>query len=127
MPDPLAAVELTDVEVRHAEPADLALVDEGGKCAPRLLEWRSAVEVGPVDLVEVEPLHAQAAQAPLALRPDGVGAEVADDAPVRLAPAPTLRGDEDVLADRVAIECAPDDLLGMTESVDRRSVDPVDA
>ena len=127
VPDRLATVELVDVEVRHAEPAHLAFGGKVGEHAPGLLERRAAFEVGPVDLVEVESLDPEPAQAELALRADDVGAEVAHDAPVRLAPAPALGGDEDVVADPVASQRAPHDFLGVPEPVDRRRVDPVDA
>ena len=128
VPHRLAAVELLDVEVAGADPADLPLVDEGGHRAPRLLEQRPRRPVRPVTLVEVDPLQAEAAQAVLALLADRLGAEVVPDLAVRPAfpPAAALREHEHVLADPIGAQRPADDLLGVTETVDRRGVDPVD-
>ncbi len=127
--DRLAALELLDVEVGDAEPARLPLVDELGHRPPRLLERRTGRPVGPVDLVEVDPLEAEAAQAVLALLADRRWTQVVLDhafgTPEPAAPA--LREDEHVLASAVRLERAADDLLGVAEPVDSRRVDPVDA
>ena len=128
VPHGLAAVELLDVEVAGSDPADLPLVDEGGHRPPRLLEQRPRRPVRPVTLVEVDPLEAEPAQAALALLADRLGAEVVPDLALRPAfpPAAALREHEHVVTDRVGAERPPDDLLGVTEAVDRRGVDPVD-
>ena len=85
--------------------------------------------VGPVELVEVDPLDAEPAQAPLALLADRLRSQVVLDHAVRAAlPAPAaLREDEHVLADAVGRERASDDLLGVAEPVHGGGVDPVDA
>ena len=59
--------------------------------------------VGPVRLVQVDPLDAETAQASLALLADRLGAQVVPDRPLRTAlpPAAALREDEDLLADPV--------------------------
>ena len=128
VPHGLAAVELLDVEVAGADPADLPLVDEGGHRPPRLLEQRPRRPVRPVTLVEVDPLEAETAQAALALLADRLGAEIVPDLALRPAfpPAAALREHEHVVTDRGWAERPPDDLLGVTEAVDRRGVDPVD-
>src|SRR5207249_7040013 len=96
----------------------------------RLLDRRAGAVVGPVELVEVDPLHAEAPQAVLAFLADRRRSQVvadADGAPPPLPAAAALREDVDVLAGPEARERLADDLLGVAEPVDRRGVDPVHA
>ena len=126
--DRLAAVELFHVEVADPDPACLALVHELGHRPPGLFEQRPGRPVGPVHLVEVDALQAEAMQAELALLADRLGAEIVPDEALRAAfpPPPALREDEDLLTGSVRPEGAPHDLFGAAEAVHGRRVDPVD-
>ena len=126
MANRLAALELVDVEVRHPDPAHLALVDQLGHRRPRLLQRRRAVGVRPVDLVQVDPLDAQATQAGLALGADRLRAQVAIRGAVGPGLPAALGAHEHVLARRTPSQRLPDDLLGVPEAVDRGRVDPVE-
>ncbi len=121
--DRLGLAQLIDVEVGHADPADLALPLEFGHHRPPL--FNVLRRFGPVDLVEVDAVHAQPAQAGLALAPDGVGLEAVADLAV-LVPNHAAFG-EDVGALPHAMQGAGDDLLRAAEAVDGGRVDPVDA
>ena len=129
MADRLAEVELLDVEVRDPDPPRLALVDELDHRRPRVLERRSGRPVGPVHLVEVDALDAEAGKATLTLLADRLGTEVVADRAVRAAfpPPSTLREDEHLLADAIRTKGAPDDLLRVSQPVDGGGVDPVHA
>src|SRR6185503_6601008 len=70
-------LHLGDVEVRHADVADLALLLQRSKGGPALLDV--LVRVGPVDLVQVDGVDAEPAQARLTLAPDRVGLEAVAD------------------------------------------------
>src|SRR5262249_33615996 len=127
--DRVAPVEPVGVEVGDADPARLALLDEIGHRCPRLLDGRPGHPVGPVELEQVDPLEAETAEAPLALLANRLGPEIVLDPAVGPAfpPPPTLREDEDVLADAERGERAAHDLLRASEAVHGRGVDPVHA
>jgi hypothetical protein len=102
--------------------ADLALADEVGERAERLLDV--GVRGRAVDLVEVDPVGAEPAQRVL----DGLD----DPAPGAAAPVRViahrheeLGGEHDVVA--ATLEGLADDLLGLAGRVDVGGVDEVDA
>jgi hypothetical protein len=68
----LELLELRDAEVRDPDVSDLALVDQLPQGAGRLVH--RCVGVGPVDLVEVDCVHVQVAEALLDAMPQPVGA-----------------------------------------------------
>ena len=63
MADRLASLQLLDIEVAHAEKSDEALGLERRQGCPRLLQRRACLIVRPVDLIEVDIVHLEAAQA----------------------------------------------------------------
>src|SRR5580765_8126899 len=77
-----------------------------------------------MDLQQVDPVRAQAAQARLEIRTDAPGTEVHARAGLGRE-RPALCEDEDIAA--ASFESAGDDLLGATPTVEGRRVDPVDA
>ena len=125
----LAALEQFDVEIRHADPSDLALVHERGHRRPRVFDRRSRGSVGPVNLIEVDALHAEAAEARLALFANRLRSQVVSDLAVRSAlPSPSaLREHEHVFTGAIGSECPSDDLFGVAEPVHGCRVDPVHA
>src|SRR5690606_16608482 len=103
-----------DIEVRHAGPAHLPLVDEPRHLAPRIL-YRCADLVGPVELIEIDALHTEPTQRRLALAPDRLGSEDASRSRRRVALVPddaALREDVRPLALRPLAQEATDDLFG---------------
>ena len=110
-------------ERRRADVADLALVDEIGERAERLVDV--GVRVGAMQLVEVDPVGAEPPQRVL---------DLVDDPAARGAAAvgvvahrhPELRRQHDVVA-AAAGECLADDLLRLAGGVDVGGVDEVDA
>ena len=102
----------------------LAGVDQLADGRPAFLDL--LVRLGPVDLVEIDRLDLQAAQAGVALGEHALAPQrLADLAAVAFPHAAALGGDDHVVAapgDRL-----PDQLLGVAVPVDRGGVDPVDA
>jgi hypothetical protein len=121
--DGLRAAQLGDVEVRDADVLHESFGLELGERRPALLE----VLVGnrPVNLVEVDRVDAQARQARLDLTADRVALEAVHD-PAAAAVEQRRLG-EDVRSLRHSLKRAADDLLGMSEPVRGRGVDPVHA
>ena len=125
-------------EVADADPADLPLVPQLQHLAQRALE--TVDRVRPVDLVEVDRLHAQAAQAALALLADARRPQVVVEAlraPVeadrlqpggahRLVPAQAALGGHHHPGPAAA-NGAPDQLLAAPRAVGGGGVDRVDA
>ena len=110
-------------ERRGADVADLARRDEVGQRAERLVDV--GVGLGAVDLVEVDPVGAEPAQAVLDLAHDPA-ARVAELVRVVAHRAVDLRGEHDVVAPAAGQRLA-DDLLGLAARVDVGGVDEVDA
>ena len=77
-----------------------------------------------MELVEIDRLDAQPAQAGLALATHARGEQALADL-AALVPDPTALG-EDIRAVPEAVQGACDDLLGMPEAVDRGGVEPID-
>ena len=119
--DPLRGHDLARRIRRRADVADLARTHEIGERAERLVVIGVVVEA--VDLVEVDPVGAEPAQAGLALL-DDPAARVA--ALVRaFAHRPVhLRREHDLVA--ASFERLGDDLLRLAARVDVRGVDEVD-
>jgi hypothetical protein len=109
-------------EGRAAEGADLSLADKVGERRERLLDVGR--RVGPVDLVQVDPVGPQPPEAVL---------DLPDDPAPRVAPAigavahreMHLGGEDDLVAP--APQRLPHDLLGLTCGVHIRGVDEIDA
>ena len=122
------ALEVLDGEVRHANPPHLAGGFEPGEGLPRLLDVRRRPprrHLRPVDLVEVDRLHAQAPQARVDLAQDRRARDVVADLPVA-APHEAALG-EHVRPFGAAGERLRHHLLGAAEAVDGGRVNPVDA
>ena len=88
------ALHLRDIEIRHADPAHLALLLAVGQRAPALFDI--FLGLGPVDLIEVDDVHFEAAQAGFALAADGIRLQALVDLAV-LVPVALALG-EDVRA-----------------------------
>src|SRR6185503_4306360 len=121
--DRLGAAQLPDREVRGADVTDEAFVLQLGEGRPALLEL--LVRDREVDLVEVDRLDAEAAQAGLALASERVAPQRLQGRAVRAFRLAALREDERPLVE--ARDRAADDLLRVAEPVLRGRVDPVDA
>ena len=122
--DRLEALELRDVEVADAGPADLAFLHQLGDRGPTLLDV--LVGLRPVDLVHVDDVDAQPAQAVLDLAADA-GALEARDNLAFLVPAAFALGGDDGPATFELLERPAHDVFAVAEPVDRRGVEPVDA
>ena len=109
-------------EGRAADVADLAGADEVGEGAERLVDVR--VRLGPVHLVEVDPVGAEAAEARVDLLHDPA-ARVALLVRAVAHAAVELRGQDDAVA-AAARERLADYLLRLAARVDVRGVDEVD-
>ncbi len=121
--DPLPLDDVRRLEGRRPDIADLSLVDEVAESAEGLVEV--GARFGAVDLVEVDPVGPQPAQAVLDLEgdpPPGVAAVVG---PVTHHPV-ELRREHHLVAAATG-EGPADDLLGLALRVDVRGVDDVDA
>jgi hypothetical protein len=119
---PLRLDDLAGRVRRGADVADLALLDEVGECAERLVDV--GVEVGAVHLVEVDPVGPETPQRVLD-RPDDPAPRAS--APIRVVAHrhEELRGQDDVVA--AAFERLADDLLGFAGGVDVGGVEEVDS
>ena len=118
---PLRLDDLAGRERRRADVADLALVDEIGQRAERLVDV--GVRDGTMHLVEVDPVGAQAPQRVLDLGDDPAPRDAAAVGIVTHR-APELRGQHDVVA--AALQGLADDLLRLAGGVDVGGVDEVD-
>jgi len=119
---PLGLDDLRGRERGGADRTHLAGADEVGQRAERLVDV--GVHLGAVDLIEVDPVGPQAAQAVLDLL-DDPAARVAELVGVVAHGAVHLGGEDDVLAP-AAGERLADDLLRLAARVDVRGVDEVD-
>ena len=122
--DRLGAAHLADAEVGRARVADLALLDHAGDLGPRL--FHVGVGVGPVDLVEVDHVHAQPAQAALRLLAHARRLQPVEDRALgRVIPdQAALRRQDHAIA--APLERLADDFLRVAQAVGGRGVDPVD-
>src|SRR4029077_2317647 len=121
--DGQGALHLGDAEVGDADVAHLPLALEARQFRPALLNvflW-----FGPVDLVEIDHIDLQATQTAFALAPNRLRLKACDDGSVRV-PHPLALG-ENIRTRRTSLKCARHHLFGMTESVKRGSVQPVEA
>ena len=127
---PLGLHDQVGRERGRADGPHLALVDEVGERAQRLVDVGRPV--GTVHLVEIDPVGAEASEAVLA-RPDdvpsaravGVGLRVRDERPGRHVEV-ALGGQDDLVAP-AACEGLGDDLLALAGGVHVGGVDEVDA
>ncbi|MCY1235827.1 hypothetical protein D9M72_484570 [compost metagenome] len=127
--DRCSALQQFPVVVRKPDGPDLALFLEVGKGCP-IVFYRCAVIGRPMHLVKVDDLDAEPLQRSLHLAAQRFG--IADAgrkgvAIVRIPDQPGLGEDQRALGFRDCRERFTNDLLGMTETVDRCRVDPVDA
>src|SRR6185312_3343095 len=122
--DPLGLDDLRRGERRRADVADLALADEVGERAERLVDVGRRV-LGAVDLVEVDPVGVQALQRRLDLA-DDPAAGVAELVGVVAHRPVDLGGEDDVVAPPSGQRLC-DDRLGLAARVDVSGIDEVDA
>src|SRR6478672_9794986 len=119
----LCPAKLGDVEVGDADVVNEPFLLELGEGRPTLLDL--LVGNGPMDLVQVDRLDAEALEAPLELTPERVAPQALDGRPVRAFGLAGFR--EDVRTVRAELaERASDDFLGVAEAVLRCRVDPID-
>ncbi len=127
VPDRLATLEQSRVEVRYACRADLSLLDELHHCGPGILDRRTRVR--PVELIQIDALDTEPAERGFAFAADRIRAEVPPRRLHAIALVPdeaALGENERVLGARQLAKQLSYDFLGMPEPVDRRGVDPVD-
>jgi len=115
--------EFGDRKVRDANRADLAGPEQLGARGSGLGNW---LRRGPVQLIEIDALDAQPAQARVALGPHFRAARGLARGVAVLAEA-EFREHERAPRGRQRLHRAADDFLRPARSVDRRRVDPVDA
>src|SRR5258705_1472632 len=115
-------LHLLDVEVRHAYPAHLAFSLELRHGRPSLFEFRGVVH-RPMDLVEINSFHAQAAQAVFTLAANGVCLEHFANLAAAIATESTL-GEDVGPSTRPLGECTGNDLFGVAEAIYGGRIDP---
>ncbi len=114
-------LHLFHAEVRDANPTNLALLLQVGHHTPGLFDL--LIRFRPVHLVEVDGIHREATKAVFRFAANVLQA-IGDFA--LLIPHQAALG-EDVWLVRSRLECACDDLLGMSQAIHGRGVNPVDA
>ena len=125
--------ELIGVEVRRAEVPHLSLAPQLAHRVPGILESAGVVINGrarpfrPVNLVQVDALHAQPPQARLALPADRLGPQAVCHRAIVVPHEAALREDVGALVEGNVAQCLADDRLGAAEPIGRGRVDPVDA
>jgi hypothetical protein len=97
---------------------------ELGESRPSLLDL--VVRDRPVDLVEVDCAKTKSRETPLELASERVALQALQGRPVRPFGLAAFREDKGLVAG-VGVDGPADDLLGVAETVLRRSIDPVDA
>jgi hypothetical protein len=124
----LAPFEQGDIEVRNTARPDLAFRDEAAHFTPGVLDRHPRV-VRPVELVEIDPLDAEAPERRVALLAHGVRAQAA----LRLAKWVRVRGaqaafseNERPLPCRHPSNGAADNLFGVPAPVYGGRIDPID-
>jgi len=121
--DSLHALELIQREVGHASIANLALLDETGNRAPPFFDL--PIRSRAVDLIEINDIHIEAAQAEFHLFADALCFERRIAAVVGALPPTTLGRHDDALG--AFGEGTSDKFLTVPVTIQRRDVDPVDA
>ena len=119
--DPLDPLHLDHVEVRYANVTNLAFLLELGQCLPTFFN----LGIGPVDLVEIDRIHAQAPQAGFEFAAHGGSFQAVPDLAL-VIPHQAALG-KDVRTVGAPRERFADDLFRVPESVHERGIDPVDA
>src|SRR5215813_19826 len=127
MPDPLTPIEQAHIEIGNSGCANLPLFDQLRHLGPRILDGGARL-VGPVELVEIDTVDSESPQRCLAFAPDRRRLQVG----LRWGHPITVVPDETALCeDEWALGCPelsdkpPDQLLGMSQSVDGSGIDPV--
>src|SRR6266853_6007215 len=90
--DALRQFHLFDFEVGDTDPADLSLLLELRHGRPAFFEFRSVIH-GPMDLVEVNGINAQPAQAVFTLAANGISLQYVMDFPLSVPTQSTLGKD----------------------------------
>jgi hypothetical protein len=116
---------LRHIEIGNADPANFAFFLQGGEGAPGFFEAGPIVFGRPMDLVEVDDINLQAAQAVFAFLPNGVGIVDFADAAVFL-PAHDAFGEDAWACAFPFAQSASDYFFGMTYAVNGGGVNPVD-
>src|ERR1700685_2680996 len=119
----LSPLHLGDVEIGHADVADLTLLLEFCHRGPALLN----ILLGdrPMDLVQVDGVDPESPQAGLTLAPDRVGFETVTDLSAFVPNHAAFGENVWPLAD--PFKRSRDDLLRMAQPVDGCGVDPIDS
>ena len=126
--DLVAPLEQLHREVGNAAPSHLTLIDEAGDLAPRVID-RSSRFIGPVELVEVDALHAESPERCLTLASDRLGREYPScrSREIALIPHdPALGEDVRSISLGPLAKESPDDFFRVTKPVRGRGVYPVE-
>ena len=118
------AGELPGMHRRGADVAGLAGLDDVVQRFERLLDRRVVVQA--VDLVEIDVVHAEPAQAVVDLGHDRL-ARQAGAVRAGAHPAIDLGGDDDLVAAGEVLDRAAEDLLAVAERIAVRGVEEIDA
>ncbi len=122
--NPTEALHLRDGEITNADGADLSLLIKHAHCLGGFLDGHQ--RVGPMDLIDVDIVGAQAAQRFIDLPQNPLAGCVSID--LAVAPLKThLGGDDDLRAQARGSDRFADDLLGCAEAVRRGRIDQIDA
>src|SRR5205807_5868907 len=124
--DFLGALDLRNVEVGHADPANFAFGLERGESLPGLFDSGFAVLRRPVHLVEIDGIDLQAAETVFAFAANGNGTELLPDFSLLVPAQNALRQNARARA-APFLQRARDDFLGVAQAVNSGGVDPVDA
>src|SRR2546421_1705785 len=124
--DFLGALDLSDVKVRHANPAHLAFGLQRGESLPGLFDTGFAVLRRPVHLVEIDGVDLEAAETVLAFAANGNGTELLPNFPFFI-PAQNAFGENVGARAAPFLQRARYDFFGVAQAVNGGSVDPVDA
>src|SRR6266702_7496241 len=116
--DALRQLHLFDIEVGDTDPADLSLLLELRHGRPAFFEFRSVIH-GPMDLVEVNGINAQPAQAVFTLAANGISLQYVMDFPLSI-PTQTTFGEDIRARTAPARQRARDDFFRVAGAMDRR-------
>src|SRR6267143_163108 len=120
------ALNLLRIEVRNADPTNFSFFLQGGKRLPRFFKTGTVVVRRPMDLVKIDRVDLQAAQAVLAFAPDRSGAEFLSDVPF-FVPAKGALGENIGARAAPFLQSAGYDFFGMAHAVNGGGIDPIDA
>src|SRR2546426_7656814 len=123
--DALRQLHLFDIEVGDTDPADLSFLLELRHGRPAFFEFRRVIH-GPMDLVEVNGINAQPAEAVFTLAANGISLQYVMDFPLSI-PTQTTFGEDIRTRATPARQRACDHFFRVAGSIDGRGINPVDS